>query len=183
MTRTDTDDNQPADRGPGPNDSDNELEALRKERDDLYQRLVRSTADFKNSQKRLEQEKEQALQFANANLVKALLPVIDNFERALAVDATKTDAASVLKGMQIVQDQFAKLLKQQQVEILSPNPGDAFDPTQHEALMQQPSDKYKDHSVIQTLQKGYIMHGRTLRPASVIVSINTKDEGRMKDEG
>jgi molecular chaperone GrpE len=176
MTRMDTDDDQPADRGPD-NPTDDDLEKLRKERDELFHRLMRTAADFKNSQRRLEQEKEQALQFANSNLVKALLPVIDNFERALAVDADKTDVAAVLKGMEIVQHQLTKLLSQQHVTIISPNPGDAFDPTKHEALMQQPSDQYKDHSVLQVLQKGYAMHGRTLRPASVIVSINEKDKG------
>src|SRR5580698_6780361 len=104
MTRMDTENNQPV-------DNDDEISKLKQERDDLYQRLVRSAADFKNSQKRLEQEKEQALQFANSKLVTALLPVIDNFERALAVDASKTDSATVLKGMQIVLDQFTTLLK------------------------------------------------------------------------
>jgi molecular chaperone GrpE len=181
MTRMDTDDNQPADRGPG-GDADDDLEKTRKERDELYDRLVRTAADFKNSQRRLEQEKEQALQFANSNLIKALLPVIDNFERALAVDANKTDVAAVLKGMEIIQHQLTKLLTQQHVQVISPNPGDAFDPTQHEALMQQPSDQYKDHSVLQVLQKGYAMHGRTLRPASVIVSINEKNKGRRSEE-
>jgi molecular chaperone GrpE len=167
----DTEDNQP-DAG------DDELSKLRQERDELYQRLARSTADFKNSQKRLEQEKELSLQFANSRLVTTLLPVIDNFERALAVDASKTDVAAVLKGMQIVLDQFTTLLKQQNIEIIAPAPGDAFDPTMHTAVMQQESDKFKDHSVIQMLQKGYAMHGRMLRPASVIVSISkTKDEG------
>jgi molecular chaperone GrpE len=167
----DTEDNNQPDAG------DDELSKLRQERDELYQRLARSTADFKNSQKRLEQEKELSLQFANSRLVTTLLPVIDNFERALAVDATKTDAAAVLKGMQIVLDQFATLLKQQNVEVISPAPGEPFDPTKHTALMQQESDQHPDHAVTQILQKGYAMHGRTLRPASVIVSISKpKDE-------
>jgi molecular chaperone GrpE len=168
----DIDNDKPGDREP---EGDAELIKLRQERDDLYQRLARSTADFKNSQKRLEQDKEQALQFANAKLVTALLPVIDNLERAIAVDPAKTDSAAVLKGMQIVQDQFTKLLQQQDIEVLAPKAGEAFDPTRHTALMQQENDQYKEHSVIQTLQKGYIMHGRTLRPASVIVS--KKKEG------
>lgn len=171
MTQMDTENNQTP-------TGDDELTKLKQERDDLFQRLARSTADFKNSQKRLEQEKEQSLQFANSKLVTALLPVIDNFERALAVDASKTDSGAVLKGMQIVLDQFTTLLKQQNIEEISPKPGQAFDPTRHTALMQQENDQYKDHSVIQTLQKGYAMHGRTLRPASVIVSVKkSKDEG------
>ena len=172
MARTDTDDNQSGSQSKDAAQAASGDDSLRKERDDLYDRLVRATADFKNSQRRLEQEKEQALQFANSNLVKALLPVMDNFERALAVDPQKTDSAAVLKGMQIVQDQLATLLKQQHVQVISPKPGEHFDPERHQALMQQPSEQYPDHSIIQVLQKGYAMHGRTLRPASVIVSIS-----------
>ena len=77
------------------------------------------------------------MQYANQSLIKSLLPVIDNFERALAVDPAKADAASILKGMQIVHDQWLAVLKQQQVEEIAPQPGTPFDPTRHEALMQQ----------------------------------------------
>jgi molecular chaperone GrpE len=107
------------------------------------------------------------------SLFESLLPVIDNFERALAVDPAKTDAASILKGMQIIHDQWMDVLKSQDVEEVAPEPGTPFDPTRHEALMQQPSDKYADPTVVQLLQKGYMLHGRTLRPAGVAVSRGT----------
>lgn len=147
-----------------------ELRKLREERDSLFDRLARATADYRNSQRRLEQDKEQAVQYANSLLIKSLLPVIDNLERALAVDPAKTDAAAILKGMQIVHDQWMDVLKGQAVEEIAPNPGTPFDPTRHEALMQQPSDKYAEPTVVQLLQKGYMLHGRTLRPAGVAVS-------------
>src|ERR1700691_3520943 len=83
-----------------------DYQALQAERNSLYERLARATAEFKNSQRRLEQELEQRTQSASSSLIKAWLPVIDNFERALAVDAGKTDTASVLKGLQIVHDQL-----------------------------------------------------------------------------
>jgi molecular chaperone GrpE len=143
---------------------------LQQERDSLYERLVRTTADFQNSRKRLEAEMEQRLQFANSSLIKSLLPVIDNFERALAVDLAKTDAAAILKGLQVVHDQWLTVLKNQSVEVIAPQPGTPFDPARHEALMQQPSDQYKEPTVTQLLQNGYALHGRTLRPASVAVS-------------
>ena len=148
-----------------------ELSKLRAERDDLFERLARTTADFQNSRKRLQAEADQRAQYANSALIKSLLPVIDNFERALAQDPTKTDTATLLKGMQIVHDQWLNVLKQQQVEEISPQPGDPFDPTRHEALMQAPS-KFPPGSVVQTLQKGYALHDRTLRPAQVSVSKN-----------
>src|SRR5918993_5763417 len=148
---------------------DDELGKLRAERDSLYERLARATADFQNSRKRLQAESDQRAQYANATLIKSLLPVIDNFERALAQDPSKTDAATLLKGMQIVHDQWLNVLKQQQVQEIAPQPGEPFDPTRHEALMQAPSE-FPPGSVVQTLQKGYSLHDRTLRPAQVSVS-------------
>jgi molecular chaperone GrpE len=162
-------DNSAADEAVPGGDS-NELTALRSERDQLYQRLARAQADFQNSRRRLESDKEQAVQFANSTLIKSLLPVIDNFERALAVDPSKSDAASIQKGLQLVHDQLLSVLKSSSVEEIAPPAGTPFDPNQHQALMQQPSDQYTEPTVTQLLQKGYALHGRTLRPAQVAVS-------------
>ena len=153
-----------------PGTDSNELTKLRNERDQLYQSLARAQADFQNSRRRLEADKEQAVQYANSSLINSLLPVIDNFERALAVDASKTDAASIQKGLQLVHDQMLNVLKGQSVSEIAPQPGEPFDPTLHQALMQQPSDQYTEPTVTQLLQKGYALHGRTLRPAHVAVS-------------
>ena len=130
----------------------NDLLQLQAERNDLYERLARATAEFKNSQKRMQSEFDQRLQYANSSLIKSLIPVIDNFERALAQDPSKLDVDSILKGMGIVHDQWLAVLKQQQVEEIAPQEGDTFDPTKHEALIQQPSDKYEDPTVTQLLQ-------------------------------
>jgi molecular chaperone GrpE len=143
---------------------------LQQERDALFERLARTQADFKNAQKRLEADADQRAQYANSALIKSLLPVIDNFERALAVDPAKVDPASILKGLQIVHDQLLKVLRDQKVEEIAPQPGEKFDPTRHEALMQQDAPQYAEPSVTQLLQKGYALHGRTLRPAGVAVS-------------
>jgi molecular chaperone GrpE len=161
----------PADSAAPAAGSDNsaELQKLQAERDQLYERLVRDTAEFRNSTKRLNAEMETRLQFANSSLIKSLLPVIDSFERALAVDPEKVDAKTILKGMQIVHDQWLKVLRQQQVEEIAPTPGTPFDPTKHEAIMQQEAT-YPVPTVVQLLQKGYSLHGRTLRPAQVAVS-------------
>jgi molecular chaperone GrpE len=146
-----------------------ELESLRSERDSLYERLARVSAEFKNSQRRMQTEMDQRFQYANSSLIKALLPVIDNFERALSVDPEKSDPRTLLKGMQIVHDQLMSVLKQQEVEEIAPKAGTPFDPSQHEALMQQEAT-YAVPTVTQLMQKGYAMHGRTLRPAQVAVS-------------
>jgi molecular chaperone GrpE len=147
----------------------NDFERVKAERDGLYEKLARAQADFQNSRKRIQAEADQRLQYAHAGLIKSLLPVIDNFERALAQDPGKTDAAAILRGMQIIHDQWLNVLKQQQVQEIAPQPGEPFDPTRHEALMHQPSE-FPEGSVVQTLQKGYALHDRTLRPAQVSVS-------------
>ncbi len=143
---------------------------LQQERDALFERLARATADFKNARMRLEADADQRAQYANSALIKSLLPVIDNFERALAVDPAKADSATILKGLQIVHDQLIKALRDHKVEEIAPQPGERFDPTHHEALMQQEAPQYSEPTVTQLLQKGYALHGRTLRPAGVAVS-------------
>jgi molecular chaperone GrpE len=162
----------PQGRGGSAAGAGEDAQKLRAERDDLYERFARAVADAKNTQKRIQAEADQRVQYANQSLIKTLLPVIDNFERALAVDPDKVDARSILKGMQIVHDQWLSVLKGQQVEEIAPTPGTPFDPTRHEALMQQDAPQYagKGPTVVNTLQKGYGLQGRTLRPAQVAVS-------------
>jgi molecular chaperone GrpE len=149
-----------------------DLRKLHDERNSLFEQLARVQADFRNAQKRLEGEKMMAVQFANSKLLTALLPVIDNFERALSVEASGTDAAAVLKGLEIVHDQLLSVLGQQHVEVIAPEAGTPFDPNMHEAVMQQEAEgkPYKEPTVTQLLQKGYSVHGRVLRPAQVAVS-------------
>src|SRR2546423_10610273 len=111
-----------ADDGPtfsldDPNDIlDGDLRKLQQERDTLFEQLARVQADFRNAQKRLEADKQQAIQFANSKLITSLLPVIDNFERALSADPAKADAGTLLKGLQIVYDQLMTQLRQQQID-------------------------------------------------------------------
>jgi len=142
-----------------------EHQRLKDERD----KLMYAVAESQNMRKRLESEKEQAVQYANTALIKSLIPIIDNFERALAVDPAKTDAAAVLKGLQLVHDQLMKELEKQNVEVIHPKPGTPFDPNRHEALMQREDPKLKPGAVAQALTRGYALHGRTLRPASVMI--------------
>jgi len=143
---------------------------LQQERDDLFERLARAQADFQNGRRRLEADKEQAVAFANSALIRSLLPVIDAFERALSVDLDKTDVASILKGMQIVHDQWMTVLKSQFVETIAPEPGTPYDPATMETLGQQPSDQHPPGTVTQRIQTGYALLGRTLRPAQVLIS-------------
>jgi molecular chaperone GrpE len=143
-----------------------EHQRVKEERD----RLMYAVAEGQNMRKRLETEKEQAVQYANQSLIKTLIPMIDNFERALAVDPAKVDGATILKGLQIVHDQMLKELEKQNVEVIDPQPGSPFDPNRHEALMQKEDPNLKPGAVAQALSRGYALKGRTLRPAGVIVA-------------
>ncbi len=150
-----------------------DLRKLQEERDTLFERLARVSADFKNAQKRLDEDKKQSIEYANSSLITALLPVIDNFERALSLDQSKTDVATFCKGMDLIHDQWLAVLKSQHVEPIAPKPGDPFNPAFHQAIMQQPSEQFKhakEPVVVMLLQKGYAMRGRVLRPAQVAVN-------------
>lgn len=146
-----------------------ELEAVRAERDALYEKLARAQADFTNSRRRLENDARQTLQLSLGRAMKALLPVVDNLERALALDPAKIDAAAVLDGVRGTHAQFLDALRGQGVESLAPEPGTPFDPTTMEALMQEPGD-HPEPTVTRLLQPGYTHQGRPLRPAQVAVS-------------
>jgi molecular chaperone GrpE len=158
------------DKSETPDSVRQERDALIQERDSLFDRLARVTAEFQNARRRLEADKDQAVSFANTTLIKSMLPIIDNFERALAVDPAAIDPAAILKGMQIVHDQWMNVLKAQSVEPIAPEPGTPFDPATMEALIHQVDPKLPPNSVTQMLQRGYSLHGRTLRPAQVAVS-------------
>jgi len=149
-----------------------EIDNLRAEKQGLFEQLARAQADFSNSRRRLEADADQKLQYANQDLVKSLLPIIDNFERALAQDPAKVQTADLLKGMQLVHDQFLGVFLKQHVEPIDPKIGDDFDPNIHQALMQQQSE-LPEGKITLVLQKGYSIKGRIIRPAQVGVSAAT----------
>lgn len=150
-------------------DQEAEVENLRAEKAAVYEKLARVQADFTNARKRLETDMEQRLAYANQSLIESLLPVIDNFERALSQDPAKVDAATILKGMTLVSEQLKGLVGKYNVEGVEPKPGDDFDPNLHQAIMQQDSE-LPEGKVTMLLGKGYTMKGRVVRPAQVAVS-------------
>ncbi len=145
-------------------------EALRAERDDLLDRLQRVSADYLNYQKRVRKDVEQARTFANEELMRALLGVLDDMERALeAARANHPPDDPLLTGMQIVHDNALQTLGGFGLQRITAA-GQPFDPDRHAALMQQPTDAVPPNTVVQELQSGYELRGRTLRAAKVIVS-------------
>lgn len=147
-----------------------ELDALRKEKDELFARLQRLSADYQNYQKRSEQNRVDSVQLARGDLLRLLIPVLDHFDTALSQEPQSEDGRNLYQGVKIVRDELTKLLQQSGVERIEVKPGDAFDPHQHEALMRQPAEGVEPHHVSMVLQPGYVYRGRTLRPAKVAVA-------------
>jgi molecular chaperone GrpE len=175
MNTDESNQNDPIDPGP-PDDAvgdflnaEAEIANLRAERQAFMEKLARVQADFTNSRRRLEADMDQRLAYANQSLIESLLPTLDNFDRALSQDPTKVDAATFLKGMELVSDGLKGVLTKYQVEPVAPAAGDDFDPNLHQAVMQQESN-LPEGKVTMLLQKGYMMKGRIMRPAQVAVA-------------
>ena len=136
---------------------------------ELEEQALRARADYQNLQRRLMQERAEAIRMANADLVKALLPVLDDFERSLAAAAKTDNLQSVVEGQQLIHANLLKVLRDHGLE-----PIDAlhqpFDPNVHEALLQTPSDEHPPLTVLEEVGKGYRLKDRVLRPTKVVVS-------------
>jgi molecular chaperone GrpE len=152
-----------------------QLEEKTQEAEDNYTRLLRLAADMENLKKRQERERAELLQFANENLVKELLPVVDNLERALDHGRQLEAPEALLEGIERVYQGFLKALEKFGVTPFD-SVGQPFDPAVHSAMMQEKAPGVPDCSVIKELQKGYLMNQRLLRPAMVVVARNSQDE-------
>lgn len=140
-----------------------ELEAVRRERDEYLENMRRMKAELENSRARLEREHARSVELASERLVKELLPILDNLERALEVDG------EIKEGIEATREQLMNILSQEGLSPIS-SEGQHFDPAVHEALMSKSSDEYEEDTVIQTLERGYMLKGKPIRPAKVVVS-------------
>jgi molecular chaperone GrpE len=151
---------------PGPAEAEDRLAALEAERDELLDRLRRTAADFDNYRKRAARDQESLVARAHERLMKALLPVVDDLERAL-VAAGEHEEAKLEEGVRLVARELHEALKREGLEEIETE--GPFDPHVHEALLSQPSEA-EEGSVVEVLQKGYRLGDRVLRPARVVVS-------------
>jgi molecular chaperone GrpE len=156
----------PSDGGADGADDDDVAE-LRRQRDDHYQWLLRTTAEFDNYRKRTERERRDRAEYAATDLLTDLLPVVDDLERALAA---KTEDADVYRrGVEIILKQLLDLLDRRGVTPIEALGAD-FDPNVHQAVSQEASDSHRDGEVIEELRRGYTMRDRLLRAAMVKVA-------------
>ncbi|WP_459914803.1 nucleotide exchange factor GrpE [Desulfocicer niacini] len=138
---------------------------LRAEQD----RCLRLSAEFDNYKKRSSRELADFRRFANESVFKKLLTVVDNLERALDSGEKHSDAASILEGIQLTHKELIKLFETFNVKSLK-SQGEPFNPAFHQAVTQQETDEHPENTVINELQKGYLIHDRLLRPSMVVVS-------------
>ncbi len=140
-----------------------EFEAVSAERDQYLDALRRLKAEFDNSRKRQERERARTLEAASERLVQELLPVLDNLDRALESEG------DIRGGVQATREQLADVLAEEGLLTIASD-GQPFDPNVHEAVMGRPSEDHEDGTVLQTFQRGYLLNGRAIRPAKVVVA-------------
>jgi molecular chaperone GrpE len=150
-------------------DIESRLEQTEKEKQDLYDRLLRSTADFDNFRKRVSKEKDDLIRYGNEKLARELLPVIDNFERALQQAEKSADNKALREGIEMILKQFIAVLEKFGVKYFT-SVGQPFDPNKHEAMVHQESGEHEENAVISEFQKGYYLHEKLLRPSLVAVA-------------
>jgi molecular chaperone GrpE len=141
---------------------------LQKQRDDLYDRLLRTSAEFDNYRKRIERERQQASESAAAGVILDLLPLVDDFERALNAEPGK-DADAYRQGVELIHKQLVEILRRRGVRPVEALGAD-FDPHFHQAVVYEPAEGRRDGEVIEEFRRGYMLGDRLLRPAMVKVA-------------
>jgi len=148
--------------------ADAELQKIKSERDSLLDRLARAQAEFENARRRAAKEQQEFRDFATVEAIKSLLPVIDNFERALQ---TKSELGDFRSGVELIYKQFQDVLAKLGVRGI-PAKGEQFDPHVHEAIEMVDTTDAADHEVLEEWQRGYKFKDRLVRPAMVKVARN-----------
>ncbi|GGN96880.1 nucleotide exchange factor GrpE [Saccharibacillus kuerlensis] len=143
--------------------------ALTAQSEDYMQRLARSQADFDNFRKRTIREKEELGKYASSKLISELLPIVDNFGRALDTRPEVEGSESFVKGVEMIYRQFENVLQAEGLTAME-TVGQPFNPEFHQAVMQVESDEHEEGIVVEELQKGYMLKDKVLRPAMVKVS-------------
>ena len=148
--------------------------ALEKERDELKDKLLRAQAECANIAKRLHQQHADSLKLAGVDLVRTILPVVDSLNRTLETLAQHQAEPAVIDGVRLIADDLNKALREHGVQPIEAL-GRSFDPSMHEALMQDKDTDQPAGTVTNELQRGYQMHGRVVRPARVAVAAAAED--------
>jgi molecular chaperone GrpE len=152
-----------------------QIEALRAERDEYRDKFMRALADAENSRKRADRDRREAEQYGSTRLARDLLPVFDNLNRALAAisEDQRAGSAALIEGVELTLRELTNVMTRHGVKPISPAVGDLFDPQQHQAMFEASLPGTKAGQIIQVMTEGFMLHDRLLRPAQVGVSSNT----------
>jgi molecular chaperone GrpE len=148
---------------------DEDSEQLRNQRDEYYDRLLRQAAEFDNYRKRIERERREQGDLVNAEVMRELLPLVDDLERALQTDVSGDAVEAYRRGVEIIHRQLLELLRKRGVRPIE-SVGADFDPHFHESVAQEITSAHRDGEVLQELRRGYMIGDRLLRPAMVKVA-------------
>ncbi|OFX17371.1 MAG: nucleotide exchange factor GrpE [Armatimonadetes bacterium RBG_16_58_9] len=146
-----------------------ELEQIKSDAEESHDRYLRALADFDNFRKRQREETERRAQLAREELILKLLPIMDNFERALAAAEEQHSYDSLVEGVSLTLRQMNEMLSREGVEPIEAVGGE-FDPRLHEAMVRMETDDYPENTVVDELEKGYMLNGKVLRPSRVRVA-------------
>lgn len=146
-----------------------ELEKKKEEAEKNYQMYLRALAETDNIKKRALREKEEYIKYSSVNIIKKLLPVIDDLNRAMESSKSLQDYESLIKGVEMTFKSLNEILKNEGVEEIECQ-GKLFDPQYHQPLTVEATDEYPENTVMEELQKGYILNNRVIRPSLVKVS-------------
>jgi len=151
-----------------------EIEALRRERDEMRDRFMRALADAENARKRGERDRREAEMYGGSKLARDLLPVYDNLQRALEAATEEQKAADkpFFEGVELTMRELVKVFSKHGIEVITPEVGAPFDPQQHQAMFEAAVPETKAGEIIQVMASGFMLHDRLLRPAHVGVSSN-----------
>jgi molecular chaperone GrpE len=159
-----------------------QLQSVQQQAQDNYDRLLRVSAEFDNYKKRTAREMQDVIKYANEKIFKELLTVVDNLERAIeAAGVDRSDDDPLVKGIHLTLNEVLKILERHKVHPVKAL-GEPFDPTYHQAMMQEEVEDQAPNTVVREMQKGYVIHDRLLRPAMVVVSKMKQDKAESQDE-
>lgn len=157
------------DQAPSGESLEERLEAVKAERDDYQDKWARARADLENYRKRILKEMEEDRKYAPLSLLRGLLPALDGLDRALRSAKQTKNSQELIAGIELVVKQFEAALANVGVQTVAAV-GQPFDPNLHEAIQQQPSADYPPMTVVDDVERGYLLHDRVVRPSKVIVS-------------
>jgi len=166
-----------------------QLNDLQKEKDEIFEKLQRVSADYANYQKRVPKQISDTIAYEKEMIIKSLLPALDNFEHTLQSfslvqdknEQSNEDVSVFVKGVQIIYDQMLDILKSHGVEHIKAL-GETFDPALHEAIMQKTESDREENIVLEEFQKGYKLNGRVIRPSKVVVNKTESEQPAKQQE-